>query len=598
MRRLSFLLAVLSALFLTQCQKEVSHIGGPDPVIVTPDPITANLQGIIFDESGQPAPGVAIKVGSQAATTNAKGYFRINNASLDKKAALVVAEKAGYFKALRTFSATSGTNQVVIKLIKKQLAGTIDGTTGGEVSFASGAKVALKPNGVVNAATGAAYTGAVSVYAAYIDPTAADIDQVIPGSFMANDKNGGRVSLASYGMMAVELESSTGEKLQVKSGSTATLTTPIPASAQASAPATIPMWYVDEATGLWKEQGTATKQGTVYVGDVSHFSFWNCDVSINSIQLSLTVKNGAGDPIVHAWVRIKRNTQYQSYAYGWTDTLGQVSGLVPANESLILDVLDQCGNSVYTQNIGPFAQATNLGVITIPSSNPNLLTVKGKLLDCNGQAVTNGYAIVTLGWWYSYAATDANGDFEVGLINCNTTSTGNYTVIGVDGATQQQSASVTGVVTMPLTNVGNITACGTSSAQYFTFVLDGTTHTIAPPPDSLTANTYPLQGTTQYTTYINASSNAPSNFQSVYFNFTSSGTVPGTYPVGGNSTTGMFSVSPYNQGNTLVQPFNVVITNFPTVIGQFYEGNMNGQFRDAQNVLHNFSANFRIRKNF
>src|SRR5699024_2442392 len=136
--------------------------------------------------------------------------------------------------------------QVVIKLVKKSLGGTVDAAAGGEVSLNNGTKISLPANGVVKASTNSVYTGAVNVYAVYIDPTATDILERVPGSFMANDKDGKRVLLSSYGMMAVELESSAGEKLQIKTGGTATLTSPIPAAAQASAPATIPLWYVDE----------------------------------------------------------------------------------------------------------------------------------------------------------------------------------------------------------------------------------------------------------------------------------------------------------------------------------------------------------------
>ena len=97
-------------------------------------------------------------MGNQTATTDADGYFRIRNAALDKKAALVTAEKAGYFKAYRTFPATSGTNQVVIKLIPRDLTGTIDAAAGGDVTTTEGLKIALPANGVVSAASGAAYS--------------------------------------------------------------------------------------------------------------------------------------------------------------------------------------------------------------------------------------------------------------------------------------------------------------------------------------------------------------------------------------------------------------------------------------------------------
>ena len=61
-----------------------------------------------------------------------------------------------------------------------------------------------------------------------------DISETIPGSFMADNKEGKRVSLTSFGMLAVELESLTGETLQIAPGNTATLSIPIPPSIASS----------------------------------------------------------------------------------------------------------------------------------------------------------------------------------------------------------------------------------------------------------------------------------------------------------------------------------------------------------------------------
>ena len=140
-------------------------------------------------------------------------------------------------------------------------------------------------------------------------------------------------------MVAVELESPSGEKLQVKSGSVATLTTPIPLSTRSSAPATIPLWYVDPSTGLWKEEGTASKQGNNYVGTVKHFTYWNCDLPVERVQFSATLKTADEKPLVNASVMIKPTSgTYYGSAHGYTDSLGQVSGPIPANMNLALQV--------------------------------------------------------------------------------------------------------------------------------------------------------------------------------------------------------------------------------------------------------------------
>ena len=87
MRRIYSALGLLFfAVLFFQCQRELSNIGGPDGIgqIAAPDPITTDIQGNIVDETGVAAAGVTIQAGNKTATTNAKGFFRINGAALDK----------------------------------------------------------------------------------------------------------------------------------------------------------------------------------------------------------------------------------------------------------------------------------------------------------------------------------------------------------------------------------------------------------------------------------------------------------------------------------------------------------------------------------
>ncbi|MCW3073409.1 MAG: carboxypeptidase regulatory-like protein [Flaviaesturariibacter sp.] len=579
-----FLLFFISVLFF-QCQKEISYVGGPDNQPTLPNPITATLQGNVIDETGQPAAGVSVQVGAKTATTDAKGYFRITAAALDKNTALVTAQKNGYFKAYRSFSATAGTNQVRIKLVKRDLAGTVDGTAGGEATLANGSKVALPGGGVVVASSGAAYAGAVKVYAAYIDPSASDIGETVPGNFTANDKDGKRVTLTSYGMLAVELEGAGGEKLQIKSGAEATLTTAIPASTLGAAPATIPMWYVDEATGVWKEEGSATKSGNSYVGKVKHFSFWNCDVSQNAVILTVTLKNSEGYPLVHAKVRIKRTTS--SWAvYGYTDSLGVVSGYVPNGEALTLDVLNQCDASIYNQALAAMSQNTVLAPITIGSTATAIVTIKGKLLNCTNAAVTNGFALINYGAQTYHAGVNAAGEFSIAIVTC-TNTIANTNITGIDNAAQQQSSPVTVPITTPITNAGNISVCGTSSAQFINYTLDGTAYSITStnPNDSLTGYTLDSVANAQKRTFLNGMTMGTTNKLNLRFNHTAF--VSGTYPAS------ELIVNGFTQ-TTLTQPFNVIVTAMPTAIGQYYEGSFSGSFTSGGN--HTISGTFRIRR--
>ena len=581
-----FVALAVVCILLSQCQKELKYIGTSDPGLAnSPNPLRANLQGNIVDENNQPAENAVVKVGSETTTTNSQGYFRINNAALDKNAALVTVQKTGYFTTYRCFSATSGTNQVVIKLTKKILSGTVSGANGGEVNLGNGTKISLPASGIVKAVDNSGYTGTVNVYAAYIDPTTPDILQRVPGSFAGTDKNDKRVFLTSYGMVAVELQSTGGEKLQIKAGGTATLTSPIASSVQTSAPATISLWYIDEKTGLWKEEGVATKQGNNYVGSVSHFSFWNCDAGISGVTLSATLKTSTGQPLVNAWVVITAGKI--GSASGYTDSLGQVRGMVPAGANLVLEVRDNCSSAIYSKNIGPYNDDVDLGSITVSPTTPAVVTISGKLTSCGGGSVSNGYAIVAIDNSVHYAKVDASGSFSTNYILCSTSGV-NVQVLGVDEAAQQQGTAASSPVIAPATDVGSVSACGNSSTEFLNYTLDGTSYSITS-ADSLTGFTQG-QGGTSSNTYIDGLKVTGDRLS---FKFAHSTNTAGTYPLTNmevQTNTTLYT------NLTVIQPFNVVINNFPQIIGEFYEGSFNGQFKDTLNVTHNITSSFRVRR--
>ena len=580
---------LLVAVFFFQCQKDNSSIGTPDPTTpvvttpVLPEPITADVQGNITDENNQPASGVIMTVGNKTAITNTTGYFRINDASLDKNTSLLSAEKAGYFKGYRVFAATEGTNQVVIKLNRRNLAGTINANTGGAVTLPNGAKVSLPANGVSVASSGAAYSGDIKVFASYIDPRANGLIEAVPGSFVA-DKNGQRATLSSFGMLAVELESTTGEKLQVKTGTVATLTSPIPSTALSAAPARLALSYLDEKTGLWKQDGTAIKQGNNYIGDVKHFSNWSVDSAYVGVSISATLHNPNGLPLVNVPVSLK-TADAGSSLHLYTDSLGQVKGFVPANKSLTFQIIDPCGSAVYSKNIAPLTQNTDLGIITT-NAGSSILTFTGTLLDCAGLPVKNGYASITFNNMLRAAATDATGKFSVTFIACaGTVATAH--VLGIDETSLQKSNGMNVNISVPVTNAGTIKVCGSSIEQFIKYNLDGTDYTLtrnATINDSIVGYTS-MYGTTNTTNITGGK--AVSNTNYIFF-AANDVTAPGTFPVSN------FGIENYNN-IVRTQPFNIVFTNFAKVAGEFYEGTFSGKFTaNGSATAHNINASFRV----
>lgn len=392
-------------------------------------------------------------------------------------------------------------------------------------------------------------------------------------------------------MAAVELIGASGEALQIASGKKATLTMPLPAAAQASAPATIPLWHFNESKGLWEEEGTATKTGNTYVGEVSHFSFWNCDLPAVYVQVDVTLVDANNHPIPNAYVRISRAANPFSAGWGMTDSSGFVSGAVPANENLVMDVYSfyNCGNASYTQTFTTTTSNISLGTVTISNAGNIYANVTGSVTDCSNNAVTNGYVMLYADNRYSRYEVDASGNFSFDQLICSNSST-QATLIAVDEIGIQQSAPVAFTLASGPVSLGTVQACANSIAEFLTWSFDGgATTTITAQNDSLmqygggTTNSFVISGSTvnpgnQYITfYVETTGIAVGSIQAMPY---------------------IYSSQLNNQNATVTNNPVVHITEYGAV-GEFIAGNFAANLIDnTTSQTHTINCSFRVRRNF
>ncbi|NRB84955.1 MAG: hypothetical protein HRU49_14480, partial [Winogradskyella sp.] len=255
-------------------------------------------------------------------------------------------------------------------LLEETVVGTVSSGSSDTVTADDGSSVSFDGNFVKE--DGTAYTGSVNVIMHHLDPTDEDMEDQMPGMLYAENEDGAERMLKTLGMLAVELRGSGGEDLNLAEGSTSEIKIPVDATLLASAPATIPLWYFDEATGYWKEEGEATLQGNMYVGTVSHFSFWNCDIPAEAVMLCVTLVDEDGEELNN--IKVGITSTIFGTTYGYTNELGQVCGLVPSNETLTLNIYgyEICGNTpLLTETIGSFTFDSSITLV-VPS-NPNII---------------------------------------------------------------------------------------------------------------------------------------------------------------------------------------------------------------------------------
>ncbi len=591
------LLLVLSAgLFFYSCQREIKWPEQPalpnETAVNDAERVTGGVNGIVINENNQPMAGVTVRSGTNTTTTDRYGVFQFRNIQLSKANGTVSVEKNGYFTGYRSFVAVEGLiNNVRIKMLPKSNSGSFDAAAGGMVSLGSGAKLQMPANSVTDAA-GTAYTGNVNVAMTWIDPSSVDLPFNMMGDLRGVLTNGAERGLSTFGMIGVEMTGGTGQALKVAPGKTAELSFPIPASLQAAAPDSIDLWHFDEATARWKQEGKAGKTGAMYVAKVSHFSFWNCDAPFPLIDLCMSFKDDHGAPLNNVQVRIKRIVN-GSYGYGRTDSTGSLCGKVPKNENLELQLLDICGNPFYTQAIGPFTTNSTLPVITVTLPAATSLTISGTLTTCATTNVVNGAAAIYIEGGHQYTVAVTNGVFSVTIPRCTNTAI-NYTVLGVDYATLQQSIPVSGTGTTGTVNVGTLQACGTSSLEYIEVMIDGTPFTLATPADYINYNDSTGAAPYLFNTWISgARQNSGTTSGGIQFSFRHNQSVATGLPLD-------FVYVSAGPGMTNSQSFaagaaSVNTTVFGAAPGGFVEGNFTVQM-NLGGTPRTVVCNFRVRR--
>lgn len=584
------LLMAAASLFIASCQKELSSgftITETPPDLVTK--INSAVSGFVTDEADAPVNGAVVQFGGASASTDKYGYFEIKNVQAVKHAAVVTVIKPGYFNGIKTFIAAQGKSGFFrIKLLPKTNQGNFDAATGGTVTLANGLAVSFPAN-AVKLASGGAYGGQVNVAAQWLNPASADLNRTMPGDLRGLDSLGFIKTLTTYGMAAVELTGASGELLQVADGKKATLTFPIPASISGTAPANIPLWSFNETLGLWKQEGNAVKSGSNYVGQVSHFSFWNCDVPNNYVQFNCTVKNDDGSAVPGAAVKISVVGDPQRAGWGYTDSSGYTGGAVPNNSQLLLEVFSNysCGTPVYSQAFTTTNQDVSLGIITIPAAN--VATVSGNVINCTAAPVTNGYVIMLkdgIGYRYEIAS---DGSFSFTTALC--TGTASIQLVAEDVDALQSGTLQNLTISSGSNAAGTLSACGTSIEQYIYYNINGTDYSITYPGDTIahyvnTQTTFPVSAV--WGGRFNSGAG-----NSVNFSFAQSNIVAGSV----QSLNSFYASQIPDSSNALTGSPVVNITEYG-VIGQFIAGNFNCTVTSGPppGTTYNVTCQFRVRR--
>jgi uncharacterized protein (TIGR02145 family) len=413
---------------------------------------TASVFGVVRNDQGEAVPMALVKstYSPQQTTTDSNGVFFLNDFVVFEKLGFITVEKAGYFKGSRSFlPLENGANRLEIQLLPKTLSGTFSSNSGGNIN--AGSLQMNFPSNAIVQANGQPYSGSVNVFARALDPTAQEMFDQMPGDLLGGMNDSLRI-LRSFGMAAVELLGSNNEPLQLAGGQNATLRFTIPAGILSEAPETIDWWSFDEEAGYWKHEGIAQKQGNEYIGQASHFSWWNVDFPSRFVELTGLVNNSQGNPVGGALIEVITQTLGNGYVY--TNTQGNFGGRIPMNQNITVNVLLTCLSNndwtlVYTEELQSETEPLSSD---INESFENRYPITGTIVNCAGEPVSSGYVITGAQIFIS-----TNGQFSI-----ETCFPGTYSLRGFD-ASDPNDLKASELVSVEIQNqginVGTIETC-------------------------------------------------------------------------------------------------------------------------------------------
>lgn len=376
------------------------------------------LSGIVRDASGTPIEGVSIVSGSSAATTNTDGFFEFDQIQVVSvlNRSVVRFSKAGYFDVVRSMDAdddaADGASWEVVMCRKENNDFTSVKTyssSSDQTLQAGEMKIDMPQDGYKVDGTGVGYTGKVKSEMVYLDPNNERFSEMMPGGDLAAVRSdNSSAQLVSYGMTDLNMYAENGDKLQLKEGSKAKLTFPIPAGMDKNPPASIPLWSFNEKTGLWEEEGSAALQGNVYVGEVAHFSWVNLDYPEKQGTVYGYVKDDTGK--VLPGVRLSIG---QLLASTVSKSDGYYSHEVPANTDFSITVKDLYYGGI-DQKVSVKVPALSPGERRqVDITLPHLVRVYGKVMNERGDGIRSTVWVQTDKAKTEVLQTDKDGNFNV-----------------------------------------------------------------------------------------------------------------------------------------------------------------------------------------
>ncbi len=464
------LIGIFGLLFLGSCREDVNET---DIEVITEEVevnVVGRVMGKIVDESGNPMSSAQIQAGNEIVYTDANGEFETEETILRQGSGQIIIKKNGYFTQVsKVTSRADDTSYEKVTLLERGAGQELNASQGADLVTADGLRLSFPPNSL-KTANGTPYNGTAKVYSKILDPTDGDFSEQMTAQLVAKTLGSEVKNLKPYLIINLELEGENGEELGIKDDVIVEMDFPIPDELENELGGDeVPSWHYDLEEEFWLEDVACYPSSIGYSCGVATTGSWCCCLPLDGVEVQLKVINADTTPAAFVKVEYDDNGSYFNFG-GYTTSQGYIRGTLPENTDFQLLIEDLCANIVYNQEVGPYASATVMPDIWLDSTVEQFdINVQGTLLDCNMQAVSNGWINVRYPNYEKTFAVETDGSFDFNVyFNC--IDFPDMEIKGYDGNGEMQSISLFHNQLSDV-NTGDISTCNAISSG-FNFITD------------------------------------------------------------------------------------------------------------------------------
>lgn len=386
-------------------------------------------------------------------------------------AAVLRISKTGFASTIRAAASVSDNSGFANRVVMHSVGATLDLDAASDNILrvpGSTARVDLPADSLVRG-DGSVFTGAAQVTLTPIDPSVNV--EFMPGVMVDSDSG---IAIESMGAMGVEFTDANGQPLNLGANKTASIRIPATPQAGVTPPATMPLYHLNEVSGLWEQDGIATLQTDpvsgkqYYAGEVSHFSWWNADqtfdratIDYSSSDLGVCDYSNLSD---HVQLKVQ-GVSYSGTERVWPKGNAPLYGKALANVRVMLSdhvgILDSIDLTM--PSAGGIVRASRCLV------RPPVVTVSGKVTVSSGDLSLYQVQIAGTRGGPITAKIATDGSYRVNVY----ANTGVLTARLVGGIEQRDTPASSASVTVANSNVAFADLVITDEKVYVSGCIEG-----------------------------------------------------------------------------------------------------------------------------